>query len=174
MFRRTLLAGLLGSTALAGCATTLDTNMKNAATDAQILAQGLEGIETQLGALNIPVLTPAVMQTVSTVVAGVKAEAAAMLGYTATASSITGDVQKIEGYINQFFGAITPAVLALIPPPASTAIMAVSVLLPVIEAAVNLVFPSASNAATVRASTTMNADEARLNLRAAALQAKKK
>jgi hypothetical protein len=169
MNRRTLVAGLLATTALTACATTLDTNMKNAALDAKILADGLAGIQTQLGMLNIPALTPAVMNTVSDVVKGVQAEAAAMLNYTATKSSITSDVQNIEGYVNQFFGAITPAVLALIPPPISTAITAIAVLLPVIEAAVNLILPQASRTAAIRNGTTMNVGEARLQLRMAAL-----
>lgn len=163
MNRRYFLAA--STLALPGCTltgnapnTTVDSAISLVANDAGLIANGLQGVLTQLPALNISGLTPAILAEVGSDVADAKALAVALAGATSAAAA-QPIVQKIETYVNTIVS--TLAVLPL-PPPISTALQAAAILLPVIEAAVGLIVgPQASRGG-------MAANEARLVLAAAA------
>ena len=160
---------LLGSTALGGCAT-FNANAGKVATDVGLIADGLKGVLTQLGSLNIPQLTPSVMSTVGSAVASLEALAQQIAAASSTAAQ-QPLVQQIYTYVSRIVAVLTP-ILAAIPATAgiAVALQAAQVLLPIIFAAVNLVLPASAPA--VPGSIPLTPDEARLILRGKAQMAK--
>jgi hypothetical protein len=154
MRRRRVLAigSLAGLLPLAACAGgQLPTpSIGVVANDVKIIATGLQGVMNQLGALSVPGLTPQVLNTCQTSLAGLQTCAAAIAN-ASSAVDAKPTVEQVEGYVNAFVGAL--AVLPL-PAPVNTALVAATILLPVIEAAVGLAISNAPPA-------TMTPDQAR-------------
>ena len=163
MNRRTV---LLAPLALAACnnPAQIDTVLATVVADAQTIAGGLQGMLPQLGALNLPGLTPAVMAIVGSAVADLQGVATSLQSVSAVASA-QPLVQKIESYVNVIVS--TLAALPL-PPPISTILVAASVLLPVLESTVGLIVNSLTPATAKAAGSTMTAPTARLILKASA------
>jgi hypothetical protein len=156
MNRRTLLANssivAIGLTAvgIVGCAG-LTTNqvLSQAAADANAIAQGLKNILPQIGAL--AGVSPATVATVGQAIADIQTVAAAITGAT-TAGAAQPSVVQLETDLNAIVAAL--ASLTVIPPPISTALMAASILLPLIETAVGMVVPAQASLAMAKAVRT--------------------
>jgi len=131
--RRTVLAAPLVLAACGGGAPsqTLTTVVQ----DVQTIAMGLSKTLTQLSMLNLPGLTPAILDICQTALAGIQTVGQALLGVSSTTDA-QPLVQRVEGYVNAFVGAL--AFLPL-PGPIQLALVAATILLPIIESAVNLV-----------------------------------
>ena len=147
---------------LAGCLTGPDKAIATVASDAKLIANGLAGALSQLGSLGIPGLTPAIVAQVGTAIAGITSVADALAGVS-TQAEAQPLVAKIETYLNAVVGAL--AMLPL-PPAIALPLQAATILLPIIEALVGMVFrapPQAAGAAR-RAAPPLTPDEARLIL----------
>lgn len=125
------------------------------ASDAGIIASGLQGALAGLTTLGIAGLTPAKAQTVGDAIAGIKSIASALAG-AATASAAQPMVQQLEADLNAIVAALAGLPL---PPQIALPLQAATVLLPIIEAAVGMVI---SNVSALRAAQPgMTADQAR-------------
>jgi hypothetical protein len=145
---------------LAACAgKTVDQSIATVVTDVSTIANGLQGTLTQLGALGVAGLTPAIVSTVGNYVADLQQVATQVSGATTTAAA-QPLVQKVETYVNTI---VSTLALIPLPPPISTALQAAAILLPVIEVAVGLLVPPTNGA-----SPGMTPDQARLVLLGAA------
>lgn len=148
MMRRTAVLAL-GGLPLAACGGTpvSDQGVQTAAQNAVLIANGLQGVVSQLANLvpPIPGLTLPVLATITNGVADIKAVAQA-IGTASSQTTAQPLVQKLEGYVNGVVGAL--AVLPL-PPPILLGVQAAAVLLPVIELAVNLALPPGASAPTM-------------------------
>lgn len=131
-------------------------NIAVVAQDVQIIATGLSKTLTQLSALNLPGLTPAVLDIAQTALAGLQTVAKALAGVS-TATDAQPLVVRVEGYVNAFVGAVS--MLPVLPPEIRTALIAAQLLLPIIETAVNLAVPPKT------AAPTMTLDQARAALK---------
>lgn len=130
-------------------------NIAVVAQDVQIIATGLSKTLTQLSALNLPGLTPAILDITQTALAELQTVAQALAGVS-TATDAQPLVIRVEGYVNAFVGALS---ILPLPPEIKTALIAAQILLPVVEMAVNLAAPPKA------AATTMTADQARAALK---------
>lgn len=147
--RRALFATFaLVTLALASCTPSqLQSTLKQAASDASIIATGLKNALPQLAAIQgMPAGTIA---KAGVLVSDIQSVAAAINAST-SASAALPSVQQLEADVNTLVSTLASFPL---PPPVSTILQATSVLLPVIEIAVGLaVTPHAG---------TMTPDEAR-------------
>jgi len=159
MLRRSF---LLGSTALAGCAT-FSANFKQGITDALNLANGLETMLANLGPLNI--VGSDLLAQIGTYVADIKGFASSLQGSWSDTSAAPL-VQQIEDTFNKILAALGSVPL---PPPISTIVAAAQVIIPFIEAAVGLVIPASQARAKA---VGMSVDQARQILSNAATQRK--
>ncbi len=151
--RRAILAAPL---ALAACnGMPPSQSIQTVAQDVQIIATGLGKTLTQLSALNLPGLTPAILDMAQTALAGLQTVSQAFAGVS-TATDAQPLVIKVESYVNAFVGALS---ILPLPPEIKTGLLAAQILLPVIEMAVNLAVPPKTVA------TTMTADQARAALK---------
>jgi hypothetical protein len=160
MLRRNILAVSLAPLALGACAGgNLPSSQSIAivAQDVKIIASGLSKAFTQIQALNMPGLTPKLMDVCQQALTGIQSVADAMSGVT-TVADAQPLVVKVEGYVNAFIGALS--VLPL-PPTIQTALIAATILLPIIETAVNLAMPPKVAATIVAPAPAMSATQAR-------------
>lgn len=144
MLRRAILAAPLAVAACSGAPMPPTQTIAVVAQDVQIIADGLSRAMTQIAALGVKGLTPALLDICQSALSGISSVAKA-IGATTSVADAQPLVVRVEGYVNSFVGA-----LSLLPLPAEikTALVAATVLLPVIEAAVNIAVPAASTAMT--------------------------
>lgn len=158
--RRAFLLSTTAAVPLAlGACGSVDMKIASVAKDAKLIASGFAGVLQQLGRLNLPGLTPALVAYIGVAVAGITSLADA-LGTAATAAEAQPLVEKIAGYTNAVVGAL--ATLPL-PPAISMALQAAMVLLPLIELAVGLVASPAHPARSALAAPAapLTSDQAR-------------
>ena len=156
LLSRTILAAPLGF-ALYGCANA-NQIAATVASDASLIATGLQGALANISTLNISGLTADKMQTIGLALVGLKSVASALALATTTAQA-QPLVQQLETDLNAIVGAL--AALPL-PPQISVALQAAAILLPVIEAAVGMVIPTPRP--TAPAPQHLTPDQARLIL----------
>lgn len=163
MRRRRLLALTpAAAIALAGCAggapgAPSAQNVAVAIQDVGLIATGLGNALPQLAALNVPGLTPQVLATCKTALLGIQACAQAIKGAT-TPEAAQPTVAQVETYLNAIVGALAGLPL---PPPINTALLAATILLPLIEAAVNMAVPPSTTLPAPAATPAMTPDQAR-------------
>lgn len=160
--RRSLMLGVTMLPLAAGACATADVEkaerlLKIVVKNAKVIAGGLKGVLAQLGALNVPGLTPAILAVVGTAVDGTIKVAGDLEAVTSLAAA-QPLVEKIGTYVQTVVGAL--ATLPL-PERVTTGLRAAAILLPVIETAVGLVANSAADPG-------MSPDQARAVLLAAA------
>lgn len=138
--RRTLMTmtSSVALLALAGCSSMARSGLaKQVVDDVAAIAGGLQAV---LGPLSTIVgISPSTLATVSNLVSGITAVAQQVSAATTT-SAAQPLVQQIEADVNAVVAALASLPL---PPQISMALMAAQVLLPLIEAAVNLVITPA-------------------------------
>lgn len=129
------------------------------AQDVQIIATGLSRTLTQLALLDVPGLTPAVLDICQKALGGIQ-QAARALASASSVSEAQPLVLRVEGYVSAILAA-----LAAIPLPTDIqrALAAATVLLPVVMMAVNLAVRPAVTA--VPAAAPMSPDQARSALK---------
>jgi hypothetical protein len=162
LLSRTILASPL---ALAGCSIFsggLNSGLAQVASDAAIIASGLAGALSNIGALNIGGLNADKIQTIGLAIAGLKSVATALANAT-NQSQAQPLVQQIETDLNAIVGALAGLPL---PPQISVALQAAAILLPVIETAVNLAVSQIPG--TPATAAILSPDQARLILKGAA------
>lgn len=113
----------------------IDRALKLAAADAKVIAGVLKSVLAQLSSLDIPGLTPKVIEIAGVAIAGVTDAADALQSATSIAAA-QPLVKKLVTYAQAFAGAL--AALPL-PKEVTTPLRAAVILLPVVEAAVDLV-----------------------------------
>jgi hypothetical protein len=151
MLRRSILVAPL---ALAACnGASPSSTIATIAQDVQIIGAGLSKALTRVQALNVKGLSPELLAICQTALANIQTAAV-----TLSAVSLPADAQplvvKVEGSVNAIVGTLSALPL---PAEIQTALVAATILLPVIEAAVNLAVPSVSQ--------PMTADQARATLK---------
>ena len=156
LLSRTIVASSAGF-ALYGCANANQV-ASTVASDASLIATGLQGALANIGNLNISGLTADRIQTIGLALAGLKTVATS-LAMATTSAQAQPLVQQLETDLNAIVGAL--ATLPL-PPQISVALQAAAILLPVIEAAIGMVIPTP--APTAPAPQHMTPDQARLIL----------
>jgi hypothetical protein len=122
------------------------------AQDVNLIAGGLSKALTQVQMLGVPGLTPQILNTCQIALTGVQGVAQSLAGVSSVQDA-QPLIVRVEGYVNAIVDAL--AVLPL-PPPVQTALLAATILLPVVEAAVNMAVPPAA--------ATMTPDQARAAL----------
>lgn len=152
MLRRAILAAPLAVAACNGAPPSQA--IATVAQDVQIIASGLSKTLVQLSALSLPGLTPAILDICQTALTGLQGVAGTLVGVSAI-SDAQPLIVRVEGYVNAFVGALS---ILPLPPPIQTALIAATVLLPFIEASVNLIVPA-------KAAPAMTADQARAVLK---------
>ncbi len=149
-------AVIIAPLALAACsAMPASSTLAMVAEDVKNIGFGLSKAFDRLLALNVQGFTADLITTCQTALGNIMA-AADVIASLASVSDAQPVVQRIEGYVNTFVG--TLSAFPLLPAEIKTALVAASVLLPVVEAAVNLVVAP-------RAQPTMTADQARIALK---------
>jgi hypothetical protein len=144
---KTLAATSLLSLGLLACSTAATTPAA-ILTDAQSLAGGLAGALSAVEAADPNLIPPATAAKIATALADAKTIAGQLSTGMAPASAATVIVQ-VEGDINDVLNVLAaPPLNGIIPPPASQAIAAASIVLPVLEAFAAPYLP-AGNAAAV-------------------------
>lgn len=139
--------GLSGCAQLQGLST--PQKISQVAADVAAIADGLAGVLPSLG--QVSGIDAGTVAKVGGYVADLQKVAATLAG-----AGTTAEAQPLVKQVEQFVNAIAGALAGLaLPPPIGPAITAASVLLPVIEAAVNLAVPAAAPAGA------MTPDEAR-------------
>lgn len=135
MKRRSILAGC-SALALAGCAGLSPAQIaRQAVTDLGLIANGFAAGTPELA--SITGISAATLTSVSALFGKAQALAAG-ISATVTAETAKPVVQQIEAYFGE---ALTLLGDLLLPPPFSTVLTALNVLLPVVEAAVGLPVP---------------------------------
>jgi len=162
--RRHLLSLAVGGSALsmAACSTiTAPFTVSQVATDVATMADGFLAVLPVIGATMH--LTPSVMATVSSAISDLQTLAHQI--QTATDLTVTQPIiQQVEADVNTIVSAL--AGLPLLPPQITLALQSAVVLLPIIEAAVNLMVPAKLTARA--ANIPMTPEQARLNLQSLA------
>lgn len=113
----------------------LDRALKLAAADAKVIAATLKSVLAQLSSLDIPGLTPKAIEIAGIAIAGVTDTADALQGVSSIAVA-QPLVKKLVTYAQAFAGSV--ATLPL-PKEVTTTLRAAVILLPVVEATVDLV-----------------------------------
>jgi hypothetical protein len=163
--RRSLLAATAVIVPLSGCAAlnsgTLDKNLADAIAKVKLVANGLQGVLSQLAAMPSLGLPSNVLASIGNYVSLINGAATSMASVT-TIAAAQPVVQKIETYLN----ALVTVAANFLPPPIGTIVSAASLLLPIIEGLVGLVLaPSAPTARRASAAApTMTQAQAELVL----------
>lgn len=158
--RRALLASAL-FVPIAACNSSGNINTQLVSTvlqDAQAIASGFRSALTQLTSLPNSTIPADVLNTAQSALAGIQGVVASLVGATDVASA-QPFVQQLWTFVNTFVAAMAP----FMPPPINTYLVAATVLLPVIESAVNLALPPVT-APQLPAPTTTSPDAARAKL----------
>lgn len=176
--RRAALAGLLATTALAGC-----TSTTGATTPQSILSLVSTILNGLAGAARMPAVVAAVSAApggaaaLNTVLNDIILAQGALASLTTNTPAATGatTVQQIDGWLNAIIDtADSPPLIGLIPSPFNMAITAVAILLPGLEAFVNQFLPApapataSAHAPSLRAKSAMTAAQAQAVLVSAA------
>lgn len=145
--RRSLMLGAAAlSLALGACAVTdpatgkidpaaIDRAIKTVAKDAKLIAAGFKTVLAQLSALDIPALTPRVIEVSGIAIDGIVKVADALQGAT-TIAEAQKQVEKLITYAQ----AVTAALATLpLPREVTTALQAAVILLPVIQTTIGLI-----------------------------------
>lgn len=135
--RHFLLSGILLSVSACNGQAPSSSNVAMVAQDVNLIAGGLSKAIAQLQVIGVPGLTPQILNICQTSLAGVQGVAQSLAGVS-TVQDAQPLIVRVEGYVNAIVGAL--AVLPL-PPPVQTALLAATILLPIVEAAVNLAVP---------------------------------
>lgn len=154
MNRRNLI--LAAPFALAGC-NVPDATVAQVSSDVSAIASSLQQVLGQIG--SVSGVSAATVSTVGTAVADIQALATAISGAASVAVQ-KPLVQRLEGYVGAVVAALVP-LSAVLPPPIPQVVMAVSILLPIVEAAVGMILPAQATAAR----PAMSSDQARVLLR---------
>ena len=159
--RAVIAAAALLPSVLAACAGGSLAGIQQAAQDALLIANALAAVLPQLA----PLVPASTLATVTQAVQGIQAVATALANAT-TIGQAQSQVLQLEADLNAVIGALAGLNL---PGTIGQVLTAASVLLPVIELAVNLLNPPLAPAVrALAAKTNMSVAEARLVLRAAA------
>ena len=143
--RRTLMLGVVVlPLAAAACATVdgkpldpaeIDRKLKLVAADAKVIAAGLKSVLAQLSSLDIPGLTPQILDVAAIAISGTTDVANALQSVT-TVAAAQPLVKKLVTYAQAFAGALAKLPL---PKEVTTALNAAVILLPVVETTIDLV-----------------------------------
>jgi len=141
------------------------------AQDASTIADGLAGAFSNIQTLNIPGLTPDKVANINLSVQTLKAAATALQG-AMNATSAQATVNQIEAALNAIVSTLAGLPL---PTQIQLPLAAASILLPVIETALNMVItkinvPTATTPAGAAAARIASPDEARSILKGSALK----
>ena len=162
--RRTALLGA-ATLGFAGCATVSGLTPAQAVSDLQSFGTALVNATIEIAPGTIPAAT---MTTITQGFSEAQTVANTLTPGLTAASDATG-AQKVIDYVNDALAVLAdPPVNGLIPPPLSTVIAAVDVLLPGIETLLTTLFGTAASASLVAGAERSKAMAVRTNARASA------